>query len=1202
VYTVTPRASAGNLCYGDPFVVTAPITPETVISAPDQVICSGETTSIAITNVNGVPASAFNWVVTATNNVSGASDDSGTIIAQTLATVDGINVGTVDYTITPVANGCFGDPIVVTATVNPLPTVSVPADFAVCEPTSIPISGTIGGGASSGLWEVITGNGGLSASSVSGNTVSAVYIPALTDVNTTVVLRLNTDDPDGPSQPCVSVFEEVSIQIDESAKVTAGANQEICEDVSAVLSGNVFGSATSGTWSIVSGGDGTFDDLTSPVTNYNPGPNDRLVGTTVTLRLTTNDPGTTCGATFAETVVKVNKLPEVFLTGLNPIYQEDEPEVILTGFPTTGGTGVFSGPGVFGNQFYPTFADLTPTINTIAYTFTNATTGCSNFASFDVIVNPVSTVDFGIETANLNASDELEICGDNSLNPDGKLKLQGTPDISSSGPLGAFFSSGDNNPVIDDRIQSSGGNVTLDTKGLPSGLYNITYTYFNDFGAKSTRTRFIKVLAPPVPAFTINNFCVDSPISFTESSTVAAGPYGGTNVAWEWTFGDGLSSSDQNPFHVYAEERPDYVVSLTVTTDQGCSQSVVQSDVKIGAVPTVSYIPYNFCTGDITNFEASVVFENLISPPKDFTWDFGDGVIESTNTVNEANHAYLDNGRYNVALTVTTEEDCQVTFARDVDIFKQTPIDPSATDGYLESFEADDGGWKNGAELDSDTSWVWGTPTGTKINMASDGVNAWWTGVNKDDPNEYYYPGENSFVNGPCFDLTNLTRPMISLDTWNDSQVGFDGAVLQYSTNGGQNWEPLGRNVGEGFNWYNRIGILGEPGGESTGWSDSTSGWVSSRYTLEDIPNADRSQVRIRVAFGSNEDNPIGSRLNGFAFDNVNIRERDRVVLVENFTNLENDSYPGVRNYILDKEAQRPEDFVYLNYHIAFPDDSDSLYRDNRSQPQTRANSYGFSQSILTTFDGNQGNDNLPTSWGIPDLDTRTLFDPQFDIDLQLLPVGEDSISVRWDVTATQQVDNPIVVHTLVIEKNILLQDGTIAHNVVKKMLPNPGGSSRTDMLSYAQGEGYSSQLDWAIDVRLYDGSDLAVVVFVQEATDGGRAGEIYQVAIADVPGTKVSPIVTGIDDVLEAVARNINVYPNPVERDLYFSTSDRPGSSFNWRIVDQRGVTLMSDSFNFTNGEYSVDTSEIPNGAYYLIISAADQPLTYEKLLIMHR
>jgi hypothetical protein len=90
--------------------------------------------------------------------------------------------------------------------------------------------------------------------------------------------------------------------------------------------------------------------------------------------------------------------------------------------------------------------------------------------------------------------------------------------------------------------------------------------------------------------------------------------------------------------------------------------------------------------------------------------------------------------------------------------------------------------------IKSDTSWIWGTPSGLAINSAALGDRAWWTGGNANT----YYSNENSAVNGPCFDLTQLMRPMVSLDYFSDAEKNLDGTVLQYSINGGLTWRIVG--------------------------------------------------------------------------------------------------------------------------------------------------------------------------------------------------------------------------------------------------------------------------------------------------------------------------------------------------------------------------------------------------------------------------
>ncbi|MCG2612621.1 hypothetical protein LZZ90_14015, partial [Flavobacterium sp. SM15] len=87
------------------------------------------------------------WTVVE-NGVSGASNGSGTTIAQTL-TNSGIVNGTATYTVTPTANGCSGTPFDVIITVKPIPAGSAsPSSDAICSGSapnillSSPVAGT----------------------------------------------------------------------------------------------------------------------------------------------------------------------------------------------------------------------------------------------------------------------------------------------------------------------------------------------------------------------------------------------------------------------------------------------------------------------------------------------------------------------------------------------------------------------------------------------------------------------------------------------------------------------------------------------------------------------------------------------------------------------------------------------------------------------------------------------------------------------------------------------------------------------------------------------------------------------------------------------------------------------------------------------------------------------------------------------------
>lgn len=180
---------------------------------------------------------------------------------------------------------------------------------------------------------------------------------------------------------------------------------------------------------------------------------------------------------------------------------------------------------------------------------------------------------------------------------------------------------------------------------------------------------------------------------------------------------------------------------------------------------------------------------------------------------------------------------------------------------YVESFEAGAGGWEAGG---SASTWELGTPADDDIIGASDGTQAWTTGLTVD-----YNGPEQSFVVSPCFDFSALQNPVLFMDIWWESEFSWDGTVMQYSTDLGQTWQQLGT-LGSGVNWYNdnTIDGLGFTGSEE-GWTgrngSGSNGYVEAFHSLDFLANEAVVQFRMVMgADGSFEDD-------GFAFDNVRI-------------------------------------------------------------------------------------------------------------------------------------------------------------------------------------------------------------------------------------------------------------------------------------------------------------------------------------------
>lgn len=99
-----------------------------------------------------------------------------------------------------------------------------------------------------------------------------------------------------------------------------------------------------------------------------------------------------------------------------------------------------------------------------------------------------------------------------------------------------------------------------------AGSYTVVLTVKNEEGSNSTsRKKYINVssLVAPVVSFTMDKTSgADSlTVHFTDTST-------NKPTSWEWTFGDGSTSSEQNPVHTYSGAGT-YTVALTATNSQG---------------------------------------------------------------------------------------------------------------------------------------------------------------------------------------------------------------------------------------------------------------------------------------------------------------------------------------------------------------------------------------------------------------------------------------------------------------------------------------------------------------------------------------------------------------------------------------------------------------------------------------------------------
>lgn len=145
-------------------------------------------------------------------------------------------------------------------------------------------------------------------------------------------------------------------------------------------------------------------------------------------------------------------------------------------------------------------------------------------------------------------------------------------------------------------------------------------------------------------------------------------------VGWQWKFGDGCSSNEQNPTHVY-ETPGSYEVCLTVTalnpeTGECCSSELCHK-IQVECEPSECKLEADFdwlvCDPCVYTFNGNIIFANRNIAG--WFWDFGDG---STGVGQNPQHVFPGPGTYNVCLTVVAFDRegrcCTFTVCRKVSV------------------------------------------------------------------------------------------------------------------------------------------------------------------------------------------------------------------------------------------------------------------------------------------------------------------------------------------------------------------------------------------------------------------------------------------------------------------------------------------------------------------------------------------------------
>ena len=164
------------------------------------------------------------------------------------------------------------------------------------------------------------------------------------------------------------------------------------------------------------------------------------------------------------------------------------------------------------------------------------------------------------------------------------------------------------------------------------------------------------VIAQPFANFNTpdSNSCTNKSVQFNDMST-------GSSLQYNWTFGDGSTSTAANPSHAYSSTGV-YSVGLVITDRYGCTDSVSKPNYVNISFPKALFAAsdtLSTCPPLLVNFtNASTNYERM-------NWDFGDG---NTSTLTNPSHYYTIAGTYFAKLVVTGPGGCTDSLIQRIEI------------------------------------------------------------------------------------------------------------------------------------------------------------------------------------------------------------------------------------------------------------------------------------------------------------------------------------------------------------------------------------------------------------------------------------------------------------------------------------------------------------------------------------------------------
>jgi gliding motility-associated-like protein len=164
-----------------------------------------------------------------------------------------------------------------------------------------------------------------------------------------------------------------------------------------------------------------------------------------------------------------------------------------------------------------------------------------------------------------------------------------------------------------------------------------------------TATYNLIVNETPQADFVNSATCSNKPVHFTDATILEQSVL----VGWKWDFGDGDTTFEQNPAHVF-DDTLSYPIQLIALSNFGCTDTIVKN-IKVYPLQKVQLaLPSHHICSDMAQL---ILRDTSGSSNVNYAWDFGDGEFISNNS-DTISHIYYP-GNYEIVLKTIAETGCE---------------------------------------------------------------------------------------------------------------------------------------------------------------------------------------------------------------------------------------------------------------------------------------------------------------------------------------------------------------------------------------------------------------------------------------------------------------------------------------------------------------------------------------------------------------